>query len=176
MSTSGLELGQDWYAVRVRPKNELRVSKLFREKFGICSRVPCQKVWKIRDGARIERVRPLLSTYVFILSDLEKINWRLFYSVEGILGFVIFLGKPASVPQQQLVDIEKLGMSDAPVHEIDYSKLTSGDRVEVIEGPLKGAVGNYQKLNGKNGKFVVKLDLFKRTLVTEMAEGFIRPF
>lgn len=164
-----------WYAVRVRPKNEFRVSELLRQKIGIKSRVPSQKVWKLKNGEKIVKTRPLLASYVFILSDLGKIDWKQFYSIGGILGFVKSGKKPASIPETQLNDIEKFVLSESPVHEIDYSKLNNGDRVEVVEGPLKGAVGNYLKLSEKTGKFVVRLDLFKRALVTELSEGFVRP-
>lgn len=175
MSTLVSNLEAKWYPVRVRPRNEFRISDLFREKVGLCSRVPCQKLWKLKKGKKIVRTRPLLSTYVFILSDLKNINWRLFYSVGGILGFIKFGGAAQPILEEQMLNLERLGAGDAPVHEIDYSKLKFRDRVEVIDGPLKGAVGKYIKTGEKKGRFIVELDFFRRALVTEMEEGYIRP-
>jgi len=165
-----------WYAIHVLPQNEFSVSRLLTNKFSIFSRVPSRKVWKLKNGKRVERIRPLLSSYVFINCNIQEINWRLFYSIKGIFGFVKHAGKPASIPEEQISTLEKLTECGNAVHEIDYSKLKENERVEVVDGPLKGAVGNYLKISEKTGKFVVRLEMFKRALVTELEEGCIKPF
>ncbi|GMT41733.1 MAG: transcription termination factor NusG domain protein [bacterium] len=176
MSNLGTGLGEKWYAVRVIPQNELKISNVLREKVDVDSHAFCRKVWKLINGKRVISNKPLLSTYIFIFANLKKINWRLFYSAGRILGPVKFGGTPAPIPEEQILNLKRLCASESPVHDFDISKLKPNDKVEVICGPLKGAVGSYQKFDEKSGKFIVNFDLFNRALATEIEENYIRPY
>lgn len=171
-----MPVGYAWYAVSVRHQNEFKISEIFREKLGLETRVPSQKVWKKKNGKKIVYTRPLLSTYVFMLANLKAINWRLLFSPNGVFGIVRKGSVPAPIPEEQIRCLEKLGESEKPVYECDLSKLKQYDKVEVINGPLMGAVGNFIKINKKTGRFVVVLDLFKRALETELEIDFVKPY
>lgn len=175
MSIEGL-FAKAWYAVYVRPQNELKISRIFRDKLGIETNVPMQKVWKRSNGKKIIRIRPLLSNYVFILTNIKTIDRRLLLSPNGVFGVVQSGGIPAPIPDEQIYSMEKLSEVDRPVYEVDYAKLNVNDKVEVVDGPLKGAVGSFFKINEKTGRFVVCLDLFKRTMITELETDFVRPY
>ena len=164
-----------WYAVKVRSKNELKVSKIFSERLGIKTSVPCQKVWKRADGLKKVSVRPLLSTYVLFFANIDNINWRLFFSPPGVFGVVRQNGVPAEIPVDQIESLMTLASSDEPIYDIPYAELTSNQRVEVVRGPLVGAVGHFIKVSKDAGRFIVSLDLFKRALVTELDADLVRP-
>lgn len=168
--------GCSWYALQVRHQNEFKLSRIFFEKFGIKTLVPAQRVWKRRFGRKIVHTRPLIASYVFMMANLDALNKRLLYSLSGVFGMVCQGGVPAEIPYQQIQCLEKMSQSDKPVYEIELSKLKLNDRVEVIDGPLKGAVGNFIKIDNKTGQFVLSLDLFKRVLLTELEAEFVRPY
>jgi transcription antitermination factor NusG len=165
-----------WYALKVLPRNEFKISEIFRNKLGLETKVPVQKVVRWKNGKRQIQTRPLLGSYVFIFTKLKTLSMPLLFSPGGVFGFVNHAGKPAPIPDEQLYSLEKLSESDKPVYEIDYDKLKTGDRVEVIYGPLRGAVGKFVKSNQKTGRLILCLDLFKRALVTELEVGFVRPY
>lgn len=170
------EGNSSWYAVQVRSQSEFKILRTFREKLGLNARIPARKVWKRKNGQKFFIEKPLLTTYVFVCANLKRINWRLLFSPSGVFGIVRQGGVPAPIPEEQIFSLEKLCESDFPVYEIDYQKLGMDDRVEVVDGPLRGAVGNFLKHDNKTGRFVVALDLFRRTLVTELEADLVRPF
>ncbi|MFQ5431268.1 MAG: transcription termination/antitermination protein NusG [Nitrospinota bacterium] len=165
-----------WYAVRVRHQNEKKISSVFHEKLCLHSYVPTRKVWKRKNGKKLECVKPLLSSYVFINANIKTINWRLFFSASGVTDIVRQCGKPAPISDEEIKSLEALCRAENPVYETDYKNPGFNDRVIVTDGPLSGAVGNFIKINESTGHFIVSLDLFKRSLETELDVDFVRPY
>lgn len=151
------------------------MARLFGDRLGISSRVPSVEVWRRREGKEEVLTRPMLATYVFFRANLKVLDWRRFYSINGVIDLVRQGNTPASVPEGQLASLEKLGAAKRPIHEIEYGKLPPDSRVEVIRGPLKGAIGSFLRSDRKTGRFVVSLDLFQRSLVTDLEAEFVRP-
>lgn len=160
--------GQDWYAVYVRHQNEHKISNLLKNKIGIESLAPSRKVWKKRGGRVQIFEKPILPTYVFIKTDLQALSSQRFYSIPGVVGFVKRCGVPAPIAEDQVMSLKRLGLSERPVHEMEYIKLKPNDRVLVIDGPLEGAIGLYLGSDSGSGRFVVSVDLFQRSVVTEI--------
>ena len=165
-----------WYAVRVRHQNERKISSIFIDKLGLHSYVPTRKVWKRKNGNKHECLKPLLSSYVFIKTNIKTINWRLFFSASGVTDIVRQSGKPAPISDEEIQTLETLCKAEQPVYETDYKNPGFNDRVIVTDGPLSGAVGNFIKVSETTGRFIVSLDLFKRTLETELDIDFVRPY
>lgn len=165
-----------WYALRVRHQNEFSVSDFFRKRFGIQANVPAREVWKRKNGLKVAVAKPLLSTYVFIEAKWEAIEAKIMFSHKGVLGFVRNNGNLAVIPNEQVQTLERLTSSKAPVYELPYSKLKEGERVHVVAGPLAGAIGNFVRISPKTGRLIVSLDLFKRTLVTELESDLLAPY
>lgn len=165
-----------WYAVKVRARNEFRVSKVFQNNLNLTTIVPCHKIWKRKKGVKIAHTRPLLSNYVFIRANLGQMNWKLFFSSGGVFGIVRNVAGPAAIPDDQVKLIERLGVANEPVYEVPLSAFILHQKVEVIDGPLKGAIGHFIEISKKTGRFIVCLDLFKRALVTELEVDLVRPF
>lgn len=164
-----------WYTMYVRHQNEFKIARILEEKLGIESLVPSMRVWRKHKGKKRFFERPLLHTYVFIKANLCSIDWRLYHSINGILGLVRQAGQPVLAPEEQVSSLVKLGRSSNPIHEIEYRRFKPNDHVEVIDGPLKGAVGFFIRTNEHTGQFVVSVDMFNRTLVTELEPHFVRP-
>jgi len=176
MSNCAVSISEiNWYAVYVRYQSEYKVARILREKVGLDARVPSLKMWRRKNGKSVNISRPLLDTYVFIRADIRSINWTMFYSINGIIGLVRLAGAPVPVPERQIESLEALGSSSRMVHVMEYKRFSPDEMVEVTSGPLEGATGAFIRSNRQTGMFVVSLDLFQRSLVTEVDARCVRP-
>ncbi|MBI3793730.1 MAG: hypothetical protein HY280_03250 [Nitrospinae bacterium] len=165
-----------WFALRVRHQNEFSVSEFFKNHFGLKVSVPARDVWKRRNGQKVAVIKPLLSNYVFVEADIEAVETKMLFSHKGVLGFVRQDGSPAVIPNDQVLRLEKMACSPAPVYELPYTPMVAGERVHVVAGPLAGAYGQFVRISPKTGRFIVSLDLFKRALVTELESDLLEPY
>lgn len=170
------EVEKGWFALYVRYQNEYKVASYIREKLGMDSRVPSRKLWRRRDGRTEFVSKPLLDTYVFVRAGREAPDWRRVYSAGGVIDIVRQGGgRPAIVPESQVESLERLCGSGLPIHEAEYKKFKAGDLVEVVDGPLMGAVGRFLRSDERTGRFIVNIDLFSRALQTEVDARSVRP-
>lgn len=170
------ERRENWYALFVKTQNEFAVSRILSGKFDIQALVPARKVWKkYKRGVQVVN-KPLFSSYVFVKLDLAERSWRNIYRINSVFDFVRQGGGPAAIPEEQVLNSLKIGESGNPVHEMEYLKgLRPHDRVEVVEGPLTGSIGHFIEASKEIGKFVISVDLFHRSLMTELEAKSVRP-
>lgn len=165
-----------WYALFVKTKNEFSVSNLLNQKLNIKTLVPSKRIWKKRDKEIKIIEKPLFNSYVFVNLNLWDKAWRKIYLCTSVFDIVRLSGQPASIPEDQVLSAAKVCESERPVHEMEHnSNLKPQDRVEVIDGPLYGAFGHFIKANKELGMFIVQVDLFQRSLVTELEASAVRP-
>ncbi len=174
-SVPSFEGGKGWYALRVRPQNEFKVSDFCRKQFDVGVKVPAREVWKRRNGRKVAVTKPLLSAYVFVEADTGGIENKVLFSHNGVLGFVRNNGSIAVIPDEQVQSLERFTTSKTPVYDLPYSKLTEGERVRVVRGPLAGAIGQFIRTGSDKGRLIVSLGLFKRALVTELESDLLEP-
>lgn len=80
-----------------------------------------------------------------------------------------FRGKPAPAREEEISSLMVLDGTDRTVQNRAYMR--TGDRVMILDGPLKGLVGFYLRHKGKTDKVVVSIELLQRSLVVEI-EGW----
>ena len=141
-----------WYAVYTRPRWEKKVASLLEDK-GITQYCPLNKVTRQWSDRKKVIMEPLFKGYVFVqVKEDEK--WELM-SVNGIVNYVYWLGKPARIREQEIVTIRKF--------------LNEFDEVEVVDGVLpvnakvrikQGVLMNYQgmviELSGNKAKVKIE--------------------
>lgn len=93
-----------WYAVYTKPRWEKKVYRILQEK-GVESYCPLNKVRrKWSDRYKIVE-EPLFKSYVFVkCSESEKTPVRM---VNGVVNFVYWLGKPATIGEKEIETIRK---------------------------------------------------------------------
>lgn len=137
-----------WHALYVRPRSEKKVAAELTE-MGFDVYLPLITVMKQWSDRRKKVVEPLFKSYVFVRS-LE----RDYYAIRGVFGvvkFVVFEGKVADVPENQLLAIKKFVKEYEGEEELRANAdLKIGQTVRIISGGLKGLVGNLVSFNGKN--------------------------
>ena len=127
-----------WYAVYTRPRWEKKVAALLDNK-GIEHYCPLNKVTRQWSDRKKVVMEPLFKGYVFVQVREDK-KWDLL-SINGIVNYVYWLGKPARIRDEEIDTIRKF--------------LNEFEDVEVVEGLLpvnstvrikQGVLMNYQGL------------------------------
>jgi transcription antitermination factor NusG len=141
-----------WYALYTRPRHEKKVYDQLIEKevdafLPVVERV---RQWKDRKK-RVEM--PLFNSYVFIRIDLKDRYYSL--QTHGVVRLVSFGGKPASIPDWQIEQLQQVIKHPETLELENY--LREGDWVEVTAGPFKGVKGRLKELRGQT-RLVINID------------------
>jgi len=86
----------------------------------------------------------------------------------GVVRMVSFRGEPVPARDEEVASLMILDGTDRTVQNQAYVK--TGDRVMIMEGPLKGLVGFYLRRKGQSRKVVVSIDLLQRSLAVEIQD------
>jgi len=158
-----------WYALYTRPRAEKLVySRLIEE--NIETFLPLVRTYRMWSDRRKLVEKPLLSSYIFVKTsshDFPKV-----YKTNGVVRFITFEGKPASIPQNQIDNLRLLINSDADI-EISSEKFAAGDNVEVVTGALEGLTGELIKVGGRK-RVVVRIDRLDQNLLLTIPVAFLK--
>jgi transcription antitermination factor NusG len=130
-----------WYAVYTRPRAEKQVYERLVDA-GIETFLPLTKT--IRQWSDRKKIveKPLLSSYVFVKT--KRTQFPCVYKTPGIVKFVTFEGKPASIPQKQIDNLRLLINSDAEI-EVSSENFAKGDHVRFYGRTDRRAYYNRQQ-------------------------------
>ncbi|KFN07276.1 MULTISPECIES: antiterminator LoaP [Paenibacillus] len=147
----------NWYVLHVLTGEELNVQKrLARTAPHIRTLVPRRKLMERRQGSMKEVSRLLFPGYVFAYTLLDNESY---YKMIGPDGVIEVLGRPdpAAVPFKEMAHVLKW-CEDSQL--IGVSKVHDGDRITVIDGPLKSMEGQIVRVDRRKGRARVRLTLF----------------
>lgn len=136
--------GPLWHVVQVEPWAELRVAKDIRDELGFPTYVPCERVWRVKRGRKIDAARPLFSGYDFVQVHPYRQEWQALLGIEGIVDVlgrpaIDTHGMPSHVPAAWVEMIRKMedcGVFDRTKAEPDKFKL--GETVRISDGIFAG--------------------------------------
>ncbi len=130
--------------------------------------VPKVEVMSRRKDRRKRILVPLLPGYVFVHSDLNPYHYYDIIKTYGVVRIVGTESKPVPVKEEEMVSLRILHGTDRTVRNQAYMK--KGDRVMIMEGPLKGLTGFYLRHKDKSDKVVVSIELLQRSLAVEIED------
>jgi len=156
-----------WYAVHARSRHEEVVFGGFRKKM-IETFLPKVEVMSRRKDRRKRILAPLLPGYLFVHTDLNPSQYWDIIKTYGVVKIIGIEGKPVPVKDEEIASLRILDGTDRTVKNQAY--ITEGDRVMIMEGPLKCLTGYYVKHKGKSGKVVVSIELLQRSLAVEIED------
>jgi len=157
-----------WYAVHTRSRFEQKVCDGLIGK-SVKTFLPKMQVMSRRKDRRKKIFVPLLPGYVFVKFDLDpEVYWEIIKTT-GVVRMIGFEGKPVPADEDEISSLMILNGTDRTVQNRVFMK--RGDRVMIMEGPLKGLIGYYIRHKGQADKVVVGVELLKRSLEVEM-EGW----
>jgi len=155
-----------WYAVHTRSRFEQKVHDgIFSKSIQVF--LPRIQVISRRKDRHKKIFVPLLPGYVFVNSLLEPKEHLSILKTVGVVRLVGFEGRPVPARDDEINSLMILDGTDRSVQNIDFMNL--GDRVRIMEGPLKGLVGFYLRTKGQ-GKVVVSVDLLHRSLEVDIED------
>jgi len=154
-----------WYAIHSRSRHEDVVFNGLSER-SIEAFLPKAQVMSRRKDRRKRIFVPLLPGYVFVHSDLNPEHYLDILKTHGVVRIIGIKGIPVSIKDSEILSLQILNGTDRTVKNQEYIK--EGDRVLIMDGPLKGLTGFYLRHKGKSDKVVISVELLKRSLVVEI--------
>ncbi|WP_028992407.1 antiterminator LoaP [Thermoanaerobacter thermocopriae] len=148
-----------WYVIFTRGGFENKVKDIiqncFKEEVKLL--VPKRKIIERVKGQPVEKIKLLFPGYVFVNAEMSD---ELYYKMSEVLKMGVFLkeGKrPAFVREEEMkIILSLIKNSDL----IDVSKgIMEGERVKIIEGPLKGYEGLIKKIDKRKKRAKVMLSI-----------------
>jgi len=156
-----------WYAIHTRSHFEQKVYDGLQGKAleAFCPRI---QVMSRRKDRRKKIYMPMLSGYVFVHSSLHPEEHIQIVKTVGVVRIVGVKGKPVPANEEEIQSLMVLDGTDRTVENRAFIK--KGDKVMIMEGPLKGLIGLYLKHKGRSDKVVVSIELLNRAVAVEIED------
>ena len=142
----------NWFAVYTKPRWEKKVAKILTTK-GIENYCPLNKVQRQWSDRKKIILEPLFKGYVFVQIEESK-KWDI-KSIDGILNYVYWLGKPAILKEKEIETIKKF-LNEFDNIEVVENKLEKNNKVEIKHGILMDYKGVVLEIKGN--KALVRID------------------
>ena len=165
-----IALAHNWYAVRTRSNYEFKVSYLLNKK-SINAFDPTVLKWSRRKDRKIKVARPLFPGYLFVECPASARDWLEIKKIEGVVNLLGTKGSPLPIPAEQIENVKKI--VDSGIDPLPHPFLKAGERVVVVDGPLRGAIGIFERFNDKKGTLVISVDLLGRSLAAEVDDNVV---
>jgi transcription antitermination factor NusG len=162
-----------WYAAYTKCNHEGVVKRLLRDK-GINTFLPKIIVPSRRKDRKVLIRRPLFPNYLFVELNEARENWMKTYRTPGLARICGNNGRPMPIPDEDIKSIQIFVNSDRNIYPLPY--LQVGTRVQVISGPLAGAIGVMVKEDRKHRQLVVSLELMGQSVSAYLADDEVRPY
>ena len=163
-------LSPEWYALKTKSRHEVKVYEALITK-EINAFYPTIEVWSRRKDRKKKISSALFQGYLFVNCVLTDDNWYAINNTRGVASLIGSRDRPTPIPPDQIESIQVLIESGLPVAPSPYLK--EGERVVVIDGPLKGATGIYIRADQEKGKLIVNVDILGRAVVVEIEPHFV---
>jgi transcription antitermination factor NusG len=168
--------GEAWYVAITKPRHEKVVEGMLRKK-GVEVFLPIsEQIRKYRSGRKIVRL-PLFPRYLFVRFDpKEKMVYHRILDVPSLQGFIrsrspggVLL--PAS--DEEVESLKLVVASGMPVAVLDG--MEEGQRVRVLEGALKGAIGIISHIDRDQLKLTVNVTLLGKSVSVTLGPTQVEP-
>ena len=166
--TDSIVVPAKWWALHTRSRFEQKVHKGLSGK-SLEVFLPRIEVLSRRKDRRKKILVPLIPGYIFVRSALAPDEYYRIIQTVGVVRMVAFKGKPIPANEQEISSLMILDGTNRTVQNRTYMR--KGDRVMIMEGPLKGLEGFYIRHKNKTDQVVVSVELLQRSLEVEI-EGW----
>lgn len=161
-----------WYVTYTRRNHERVVNKILTQK-GLVTFLPQIIVPSRRKDRKILMKRPLFPNYVFVELDQVRENWMKVFRTPGLVR-ICGNGRPMPIPNEDIESIRIFVNSDRNIYPLPF--LHVGSKVQVISGPLAGAVGILIKEEPKKRQLVVSIELMGQSVTATLFDDEVKPY
>jgi len=159
----------NWYAIHTKPNAEKKV----RDRLSLIDfEVYLPLITNIREWSdRKKKINtPLISTFVFVRIDESKVYDSL--KVQGTMGVLKFLGKPAIIKEQEIENLKILMKDTTEVSQIESIDYEKGEDVLVTKGPFMGLVAQSVVIKGKR-RIIVTIEALSSIMEVNLPLSFV---
>ena len=125
-----------WFVLYTRPNQEIKVVEQLKEMKISCF-CPTVTVIKQYSDRKKKVIKPLLPSYVFVF--IEERNRNDVFSVFGIVRYMFWMGKPATVRESEIELMREY--LNGIYQSISITKFTRGQLYKISEGVFSGRIG-----------------------------------
>lgn len=162
------EVSPKWYPVYTRARAEKQAFELL-EKKGIEVYLPLQKTLKQWSDRKKWVSEPLFKSYLFV-RVLPKQQTDVLMT-KGIVRFLYHSGKIASMPDQQIKDIQLLLSTEIDL-EVTSEHISPGEKIIIKAGPLIGLAGEMVRYKS-NHQLIVRLENLGQSILVNAAAALV---
>lgn len=125
---------KNWLAIYTKPRSEKTVAERL-EKAGIEVYLPMLETMRQWSDRKKKIKVPLIPSYVFVkVTELERLKAL---KVPGVMNFIFWLGKPAVIREQEIMQIRFLMKEADAGEEVILENLQPGDKAVITAGQFK---------------------------------------
>ncbi|MEP2671038.1 MAG: UpxY family transcription antiterminator [Cyclobacteriaceae bacterium] len=162
-------MNKNWYAFYTKSRHEKKVSDLLLRR-GYEVFLPMQKVMRQWSDRKKKVEVPLFNSYIFVHTQEHLIPEVL--QIPGISWSIRHNDKPAMLHPKEYDLINRFLATGLTIEVMSADLIETGDKVKVMDGPLKGAFGQVTK--AAPNKFMVSLDLLGNVMRVELDPALLK--
>lgn len=159
-----------YYALHIKTGSEEKLRELINKEFSgeIVVFCPLRELMIRKKGKTTKQSKPLFSGYIFI--EAEEITAEILSKLKKIPGFFQVLPSNKNIKPVGQQDMQFLNSLFGKNHTAHLSKarFDENDRIEIIEGPLKGKEGLIVKVDRRKGRAKIIVNAFNREHLVDM--------
>ncbi len=162
-----------WYALHVRSNQERLTAEHLCGR-GVEPFLPQYRALSKRQDRRVMLERPLFTGYVFARIDLASDARIAALRAPGVVRIVAFGGEPSPIPDETIASLRILverGEGVARPHPL----VRDGQRVVVVDGSFRGAVGVLHVTAGRKPQLIVEVEFLGRAVAVPIAPEQVHP-
>ena len=164
---------KDWFVIHTYSGHEERVKKNLEQRMKFMDSeneisqvvTPTEDEIEVRSGQRRTVAKKILPGYVLVQMKMSDQSWNIVRNTPGVTGFVGSGSKPIPLREEEVEQILKQMMAEAPRVKVGFKP---GQSVRVIDGPFTDFVGTVDEITAGKGKVKVLLSLFGRETPVEL--------
>ena len=163
-----------WHALYVRSRSEKKVLSQLVE-MGVEAYLPLITVVRKWSDRRMKVQEPLFKSYVFVRSNNKQ--YIPILNVYGVVRFVCFEKEAVVVPDNQIVAIKKFVSDYENGEEFKMQndeELKVGQKVRIINGPMKGLTGRLDTIRNKR-HLIVYIDVVGQYIPVHIPRAKVEP-
>ncbi len=170
------ESAKKWYVVRAISGKEKKVKEYLESEINRLNLqdyisqilIPTEKVYQIRKGKKISKVRNYFPGYVLIEADLTGEIPHIIKNIPNVMGFLGTKGQPEPMRESEVKRI--LGKVDELAEQGEEVNIPFivGETVTVIDGPFNSFSGIIEEINEEKKKLKVMVKIFGRKTPLEL--------
>lgn len=153
---------------KVKEKLEMRAESMGMQDYIYRVVVPMEKVKENKNGVEKEREKKMFPGYILVEMVMSDEAWYIVRNTPGVTGFIGSSGKGAKPTPLQPYEVDKI-LNSMGISRMDIDKdLTSGTKVNIIDGPFKGMYGKVDSIDVDTNKVNLLVDLFGQETSVEV--------